>query len=99
LLRRGGVARFNFVGKTGKYIIMKQAIFRNWNFIRVLRLAMGIAIVVQGVMAKEVLFGIAGILFTGMAVFNMGCCAAGNCAAPPVKDKSVSKEIQYEEVV
>ena len=95
----GGEACFNFVMKQHKYISMKQMIFSNWNLIRVLRLAMGIAILVQGVMAKDVLFGIAGLLFTGMAVFNMGCCAAGNCAAPPVKNESITKDIQYEEVV
>ena len=59
---------------------------------------MGIAITVQAVMMKDVLFGIAGILFTIMPLFNIGC-AAGNCAVPPVKEKSFTKETVYEEVV
>lgn len=79
---------------------MKQVIFSNWNFIRLLRLIMGVAILVQGVITKDVLFGIAGLLFTGMAVFNLGCCGGtGNCAAPPQKKDTVSKDIYYEEVV
>jgi len=78
---------------------MKQVIFSNWNFIRVLRLAMGIAIMVQAFMAKDVLFGMIGILFTAMPVFNLGCCAAGNCAAPVRKEDPNAKEINYEEVV
>jgi len=78
---------------------MKQVIFSNWNFIRVLRLAMGIAILVQAVMANDVLFGMIGILFTAMPVFNLGCCAAGNCAAPVQKKDPNTKEIIYEEVV
>lgn len=77
---------------------MKQAIFNNWNVIRFLRLIMGIAILIQGFMAKDVLFGIAGLLFTGMALFNLGCCTTGNCAAPPAKGNQQSKEIHYEEV-
>lgn len=77
---------------------MKQVIFSNWNLIRVLRLIMGIAITVQAVMMKDVLFGIAGVLFTIMPLFNIGC-ATGNCVAPPAKEKTVTKEIMYEEVV
>jgi len=77
---------------------MKQTILSNWNFIRVLRLAMGIAIIVQAVMVKDLLFGLAGILFTGMAVFNAGCCGTGGCYAPPKKNIEPAKEITYEEV-
>jgi len=77
---------------------MKQVIFSNWNLVRVLRLIMGIAITVQAVMMKDVLFGATGFLFTIMPLFNMGC-AAGDCMAPPAREKTVTKEIVYEEVV
>lgn len=86
-------------GNNDKTTEMKQAIFNNWNLIRLLRLIMGIAILLQGIMAKDVLFAIAGLLFSGMAVFNLGCCATGNCATPPVKSNSATKDIHYEEVV
>lgn len=78
---------------------MKRVIFSNWNLIRVLRLAMGIAILVQAVMAKDILFSMLGILFTAMPVFNLGCCAPGNCTVPPSKDHSITNDINYEEVV
>ncbi len=78
---------------------MKDAIFKNWTFSRVLRLIIGIAIMVQAFISKDTLFGVAGLLFTSMAFFNMGCCGAGGCAAPPKEMDKNSKDITYEEVV
>ena len=77
---------------------MKDLIFKNWNIIRFLRLGMGLVILVQAVIAADILFGLAGLLFTGMAVFNAGCCGSGACAAPPAKKNTGSGEITYEEV-
>jgi hypothetical protein len=77
---------------------MKAIIFSNWNIIRFLRLGIGLVILVQAVMAADILFGLIGLLFTGMAVFNTSCCGAGACAAPPAKNDTGSKEISYEEV-
>lgn len=79
--------------------IMKQVIFRNWNFIRLLRLGAGIAILVQAVMARDLLFAFLGLLFTAMPVFNMGCCGTQGCYVPADKDQDKKKEITYEEVV
>ena len=53
---------------------MKQTILSNWTFMRFFRLAIGIAILVQAVITKDLLFAFAGILFTAMPVFNVGCC-------------------------
>jgi len=77
---------------------MKEIIFSNWNIIRFLRLGIGLVILVQAVMAADILFGLIGLLFTGMAVFNASCCGAGACAAPPVKKDNGSQDIGYEEV-
>jgi hypothetical protein len=78
---------------------MKQAIFNDWNFMRVLRLAIGIAILVQALMAKDAIFGIAGLLFTSMAIFNVGCCGTASCRTPTKKNTQSEKDINYEEVV
>jgi hypothetical protein len=78
---------------------MKQTILSNWTLMRFLRLAMGIAILVQAVMAKDMLFAFAGIIFTAMPVFNVGCCGTAGCAAPAPKKQETTKEITYEEVV
>jgi hypothetical protein len=78
---------------------MKKAIFTNWTFIRFLRLGMGIAIIVQAFIAKDMLFGFLGLLLTAMPVFNMGCCGTQGCYVPPGKTQENKKEITYEEVV
>jgi hypothetical protein len=78
---------------------MKQALFTNWTFLRALRLLIGLAIVVQAIVSKDSVFGIAGLLFTGMAIFNVGCCGVGGCNTPIVKNEKSLNDISYEEVV
>lgn len=78
---------------------MKHTILSNWTLMRFLRLAMGLAILVQAIIAKDMLFAIAGIIFTAMPVFNIGCCATAGCAVPPKKETEKTKDITYEEVV
>ena len=78
---------------------MKDLIVNNWNIIRFLRLGIGLAIMVQAIVAADLLFGLAGLLFTGMAVFNASCCGGGACATPPATNKTGSKDVSYEEVV
>ena len=78
---------------------MKDIILNNWNFVRVLRLLIGLAIIVQAIVAADLLFGFLGLIFTAMALFNAACCGVGACASPAPKSKSASKEISYEEVV
>ena len=79
---------------------MKQSILGNWNFMRVVRLGIGIAIIVQAVFAKDLLFGLAGLMFSGMAVFNIACCGMGGCpTSPKMMNTETTKNIHYEEVV
>lgn len=79
---------------------MKQLLLHNWSPLRFIRLVLGIIIIVQGAVAGNVLFALAGILFTGMALFNAGCCAAGNCSVGKTTSNTNNKnKIEYEEVV
>ncbi len=78
---------------------MKQTILTNWTLLRFLRLGLGIAIIIQAVMAKDVLFAVLGLAFTAMPVFNVGCCGTAGCAAPSKKNQDTTKDIIYEEVV
>jgi hypothetical protein len=78
---------------------MKDLLLNNWNIIRFLRLGIGLAIIVQAIVAADILFGLAGLLFTGMAVFNASCCGSGVCATTPPVNKTGSKDVSYEEVV
>ena len=69
---------------------------RKWNMIRLLRLLMGSAIVIQAIVEKEVMLGLVGLAFAVMALFNFSCCGAGTCYTNSKKENG--KEISYEEV-
>ena len=77
---------------------MKQTIFRNWNFMRFIRLVLGIFIIMQGVMAKDWGIGVLGIVFTAMPLFNIGCCGASGCSVPVKKRTENIKDVSYEEI-
>ena len=62
-----------------------------------MRLIVGVAIVVEGAISKDILFGIAGILITGMAVFNTGCCGKASCGIPAKRDSQPPKDMKYED--
>jgi hypothetical protein len=79
---------------------MKQTILSNWNFMRFLRLGLGIFIMVQSAMAKDLTMGILGLLFTIMPVFNIGCCGVGGCSTvSPKRSAETTKDITFEEVI
>lgn len=50
-----------------------------WNFVRFLRLTLGIAILVQGIVGKDATSMVLGVLFGGMAIANIGCCGERGC--------------------
>ena len=74
-------------------------VFTHWNFIRLLRMGLGITVIVQAVIVHEITMVLAGILLSGMALLNIGCCGTGTCNAAVRKNTSPLKEIEYEEVV
>lgn len=74
-----------------------KAILQNWNFMRTLRLILGVAILVQGIVTKNYTTIILGLLFGGMAVINVGCCGRDGCAVTPGSN-SKTKKIIYEEL-
>lgn len=65
---------------------------------RVLRLALGIFIIVQGVQAKEWLFVALGGLFSLMPLLNIGCCGASGCNTPVSISDKKAEDITYEEI-
>lgn len=75
-----------------------KAYLKTWDFMRVLRLAMGIFIIVQGISAKEWLLAGLGGLFSLMPLMNIGCCGASGCNTPVSKSSKKIEDITYEEV-
>jgi hypothetical protein len=76
---------------------MKEIIFSNWNFMRFLRLAIGIGIIVESIATSQWALLILGVLFTIMPVLNVACCGAGGCSVPTRKYKQPEQETNYEE--
>jgi hypothetical protein len=56
-------------------------IMQGWNFMRSFRLVLGLAILVQGIVAKDTVTILLGIFLGGLAIANAGC--QGNCALNP----------------
>lgn len=76
-------------------------VLTNWNLFRLLRLVIGVAIIVQAILVKDSMLIVAGLLFTGMAVFNIGCCGTEGCYTSAKAGKKIESpaDIIYEEVV
>lgn len=69
-----------------------------WNLMRIFRLAIGVFLIVQGMLAKDWLFVGAGFLFSLMPIMNIGCCSASGCNTPVRKNTGNVEDISYEEV-
>jgi hypothetical protein len=78
---------------------MKDRILSNWTLPRFLRVIIGIVIIGMAISRADIASGIIGAIFTGMGIFNIGCCGSGACYAPVKNSKNDSKDISYEEVV
>lgn len=66
---------------------------------RIIRLILGFMVIGQSIMMKDFLFGVAGLVFVLMALFNLGCCSTGICAPIVKTEKHKTGETSYEEVV
>jgi len=73
--------------------------FRGWNVIRIIRLLLGVAIIAQSIGSGQWGLMIAGVLFALMPIFNIGCCAGGNCNTIVRKAQHTgNSDIIYEEI-
>jgi len=77
---------------------MKQ-IIANWNLMRIIRLALGILIIVEGVRSQMTPITLMGAAFAALALFNIGC-GPGGCAVPPQRPRPSDnyQSVEYEEV-
>ncbi|HTO17191.1 MAG TPA: hypothetical protein VLZ83_15605 [Edaphocola sp.] len=76
---------------------MKEYISK-WNFMRFLRLALGLFIFIQGIVTKDWAFITMGGLFAAMPLFNIGC-ASGNCTPnQKTRNRNNVDDVSFEEV-
>ncbi len=78
---------------------LKQRLFTGWHFMRVLRLALGIWILVMAIQAKDIATGLFSVFFIYTALAGVGCCGANGCYVPENKAaKREPNDVEYEEV-
>lgn len=79
--------------------MIKQTFFTGWNFIRWLRLGLGIFIAIQAIQNQEWLSGIIASFLLFQAVANTGCCGTNECSAPaPKNSQEKIEEVEFEEL-
>jgi hypothetical protein len=66
---------------------MKIALFTNWHFMRLVRLAFAVFLFSQAVILRDWMFVIFGLFFLIQVIFNLGCGANG-CAIPNHKNRN-----------
>jgi hypothetical protein len=77
----------------------KETLLTDWNFMRILRLGVGIYIAVQAVETLSLFSGVVAVFFIFQAITNTGCCGSKGCAVPLKKNNSDTiKEVEYEEI-
>lgn len=77
----------------------KQTLLTNWNFMRILRLGIGIYIAIQAIETQSAFAGVVAVFFLFQAITNTGCCGSNECAVP-IKKSNPDKidEVDFEEI-
>ncbi len=76
-----------------------QTLLTGWNFMRFLRLGVGIFIGIQAVLYHDVLSGLIASVFLLQAATNTGCCGSSGCTTNTnYKSKNTIQEVEFEEV-
>jgi hypothetical protein len=78
---------------------MKERILRSWDWLRIVRLVIGVSVIFQSVAMQSWLLVAAGVMLTSMAVLNIGCGLNGCNTMPSATDiRKADREITYEEI-
>ena len=77
----------------------KQTLLTNWNFMRFLRLGIGIYIAIQAIETQSAFAGLVAVFFLFQAITNTGCCGSNGCAVPIKKSNpDKTEEVDFEEI-
>ena len=78
---------------------LKKILFTDWNFMRWLRLILGIIITEQGIQVRDSIIGLIGGFFLLQALANMSC-GIGGFSVPGNRKKisSSTEDAEYEEI-
>ncbi len=78
---------------------MLQTLLTGWNFMRWMRLILGVVIAIQAIQMHDSLAGFIAAFFLFQVATNTGCCGASGCAVPTTKSKTNNiEDVEFEEV-
>lgn len=80
-----------------KLVNMKQVLFTGWHFARILRMALALAIAVQGIVQHDFPVILIGFLLAATALFNIGCCGPSGCSVP-TRSVKLEEKVEFEEL-
>ncbi len=63
-------------------------LLQNWHPLRLLRLALGLAAIIQGFVSKDVFAGAMGIFLLATSIFNVSCCGIKDCSTGSCRVRS-----------
>ena len=76
-----------------------QTLLTGWNFMRGLRLVLGVIFLMQAIEIRDIITGLIATFFLFQAVTNTGCCGTNGCAVPVNKTKVDDiQDVAFEEV-
>ena len=76
-----------------------QTLLSDWNFMRFVRLGLGVYIGIQAFETQSILSGLLAAFLLYQVVTNTGCCGANGCAIPPKKNNSnTTEDVEFEEI-
>lgn len=79
--------------------MIRETLFTDWNFMRILRLGLGIYISIQAVETQSMISAMFAVFLLFQAITNTGCCGSKGCAVPIKKNNSdKTEEVEYEEI-
>lgn len=78
---------------------MKDRILAPWDWLRIVRLVIGVSVVFQAIVMQSWLLVAAGVLLALMAVLNMGCGVNGCVPVTRTREpQRKDQEISFEEI-
>jgi len=67
---------------------LKYQLFTGWHLTRWIRLVMGLALLIQAIVASDMLAGAFAFILLFQAVTNTGCCGPAGCSIPQHKENT-----------
>lgn len=76
-----------------------QTLLSDWNFMRFVRLALGVYIGIQAYQTQSILSALLAAFLLYQVITNTGCCGANGCAVPlKEKNNDTVQDVEYEEI-